>query len=119
MTSTTQPSRQESDPGSLFERLMVLNREALTAAHDDTAYHVLAAALHGVYTRPHAHQLARVQRSAEAHSAGIGRDAPAYQHSTSSAAARGHKSIFMLLARQAHAKIQLAHLVPQKDKPKS
>jgi hypothetical protein len=66
MTSTTQPSRQESDPGSLFERLMVLNREALTAAHDDTAYHVLAAALHEVYTRPNAHQLALVQRSAEA-----------------------------------------------------
>jgi hypothetical protein len=50
---------------------------------------------------------------------GLAADAPAYQHSTSSAAARGHKSIFMLLARQAHAKIQLAHLVPQKDKPKS
>ena len=35
-----------SDPGSLFERLMVLSHEAFDATHYSTAYHVLAAALH-------------------------------------------------------------------------
>ena len=55
-----------SDPGSLFEQRIVLNREAFNAAHYDTAYHVLAAALHKAYTPPDAHRLALVQRSAKA-----------------------------------------------------
>ena len=99
-----------SDPGSLFERLMVLSHEAFDATHYSTAYHVLAAALHEASTRPGTHQLALVQRSAEAQLVGIDRDAPSYHHSTPSAAVRGRQSIFTLLAHQAHTKIQMEHL---------
>jgi hypothetical protein len=67
---------------------MMLNREAFDAMHYSTAYHVLAVALHEAYTQSDDYQLALVQRRAEAQLAGIDRDAPAYKHSTPSAAAR-------------------------------
>ena len=104
-----------SDPDPLFERLMVLNRAAFDAAHYNTAYHVLAAALHEAYARSDDDQLALVQRIAAAQLAGIDRDAPVYAHSTSSATARGRTSIFTLLVRQAHTKMQLTSLASRKD----
>jgi hypothetical protein len=95
------------DISSLFERLMVLNAEAFAAGHYNTAYHLLAGALHE--GDENAQRFRRVQQVAEAQLAAIDATQPEYEHSTASAASRGHTSIFALLAQQAHAK----HLMAQ------
>jgi hypothetical protein len=86
---------------------MALNREAFDAGHYHTAYHALAAALYEAQEQQAAQDLAMVQRVAEEQLAWIDRTAPAYEHSTPSADARGHTSIFAMLARQAHARLLL------------
>jgi hypothetical protein len=88
----------------MFERLMTLNREAFEAGHYNTAYHALAAALHEAQEEQEAQDLCRVQQVAEEQLAEIDKAEPAYEHSTPSAASRGHTSIFAMLARQAHAR---------------
>jgi hypothetical protein len=95
---------EHQDVRTMFERLMTLNREAFEAGHYSTAYHALAAALHEAQEHQAAPDLCRVQQVAEEQLAGIDRAAPTYEHSTPSAASRGHISIFAMLARQAHAR---------------
>jgi hypothetical protein len=94
----------------MFERLMTPNREAFDAGHYNTAYHTLAAALHEAQGQQAAQDLCRVQHVAEEQLAWIDQAAPAYEHSTPSAASRGHTSIFALLAHQAHTRF----LMPQR-----
>ena len=94
----------QHDAGTMFERCMALNHEAFDAEHYNTAYHALAAALHEALEQQAAHTLFRVQQVAEEQIAWIDRVAPAYEHSTSSAAVRGRTSIFTMLAHQAHAR---------------
>src|SRR5262245_36243034 len=96
---------EQSDAGTMFERCIVLNREAFDAGHYNTAYHTLAAALHEAHEQQDADPLCRVQQVAEEQIAWLDRVAPAYEHSTPSAAARGHISIFTMLAHQAHARV--------------
>lgn len=103
----------QDDHGTLFERLMALNHEAFAAAHYNTAYHTLAAALHEAQYEQDAAYLAAVQRVATEQLAGIDQMAPAYEHSTASAAARGHTSIFALLASQAHVRLLLVQHKPK------
>jgi hypothetical protein len=93
-----------SDAGTLFERLMTLNGEAFAAAHYNTAYHLLAAALHEAQQGRDASCFVAVQRAAEDQLAWIDEAIPAYEHSTQSATTRGYTSIFVLLARQAYAR---------------
>jgi len=93
-----------SGASTLFERLIVLNGEAFAATHYNTAYHILAAALHEAQQGQDASCLATVQRAAEDQLAWIDEAISAYEHSARSAAARGHTSIFALLARQAYAR---------------
>ena len=95
---------EHRNAGTMFERLMMLNREAFDAGHYNTAYHALAAALHEAQEHQVAADLCRVQQVAEEQLAGIDRAAPTYEHSTRSAASRRHTSIFAMLARQAHAR---------------
>jgi hypothetical protein len=95
---------EHRNAGTMFERLMMLNREAFDAGHYNTAYHALAAALHEAQEHQVAEDLCRVQQVAEEQLAWIDRAAPGYEHSTASADTRGHTSIFMLLAHQAHAR---------------
>ena len=88
---------------SMFDRLIALNREAFEAGHYTTAYHLLAAALHEAHEHHAARLLFRVQHVAETQLAWIDSFAPAHEHSTPSAEARGQTSIFAMLAAQAHA----------------
>jgi hypothetical protein len=88
---------------SLFAQLMALNREAFDAGYYSTAYHTLAAALHVAYAHQDAAGLATVERLAGEQLALIDATAPEYEYSTQAAAARGHPSIFTMLARQAQA----------------
>jgi uncharacterized protein YecT (DUF1311 family) len=69
---------EQSDAGTMFERCMVLNREAFDAGHYNTAYHALAAALHEAQEQQETHTLFRVQQVAEEQIAWIDRVAPAY-----------------------------------------
>jgi hypothetical protein len=94
---------EPSHASPLFERLMTLNHEAFDAGHYNTAYHLLAAALHEA--DDDVQRCATVQRCAEEQLAWIDAAHPAYEHSTKSAAARGHTSIFAMLARQAHVRL--------------
>jgi hypothetical protein len=104
---------QETVP--LFARLITLNREAFTAEHYNTAYHLLAAALHEAADEPQ--HCATVQRLAEEQLAEIDAAHPAYEHSSRSAATRGRVSIFALLARQAYTKLVMAQQGGQGEVP--
>jgi hypothetical protein len=96
------------DAGPLFARLIALNRQAFDAGHYSTAYHLLAAALQEAEGMPP--RFATVWHLAEAQLAGIDAAHPEYTHSTRSALARGHLSIFALLAQQAHARLRMSGL---------
>ena len=91
----------------MFQRLMALNHEAFDAGYYNTAYHALAAALHVAYAHQDAEGLARVERLAGEQLAVIDTTDPEYEHSTQAAEARGHQSIFTMLARQAHAMLRM------------
>jgi hypothetical protein len=99
----------------LFERLVPLAQEAFDARHYSTAYHLLAAALHEAADEPQ--HCATVQRLAEEQLAEIDAAHPAYEHSSRSAATRGHVSIFALLARQAYTKLVMAQQGRQGEVP--
>lgn len=89
---------------ALFEKLVVLDQEAFSAGHYSVAYHLLAAALHCAVDDNNLQNLARVSTMAAEHLVWIDANAPDYEHSTISATARGHGSIYSMLARQAQGK---------------
>lgn len=89
---------------NLFEKLLKLDHDAFTTGHYSVAYHLLAAALHCAVDDNNLENLARVNTMAAEHLAWIDANAPEYEHSTLSAAARGHGSIYAMLARQAQGK---------------
>ena len=89
----------------IFERLMTLQDETFAAAHYNTAYHVLAAALHCADDEHNLTNLSQVCALAAQQLKWIDQHAPAYEHSTRSAATRGHASIYNMLTKQAEAKI--------------
>jgi hypothetical protein len=102
------------DPRTMFECIIALNSEAFQAGHYNTAYHLLAAALHAVQEEETPEWLFQVKTIAENQLLWIDIDQPEYEHSTKSAATRGQSSIFRLLAKQAHAKC----LVYQQERQK-
>ena len=91
------------DTSGIFDRLIVLNREAFDAEYYTTAYHALATALHAAYVYQDGEGCATVERLAAEQLTVINRTAPEYEYSTPSAEARGHPSIFTMLAQQAQA----------------
>ena len=95
------PERSATD--ALFAQLMALNHEAFDAGYYSTAYHTLAAALHVAYAHQDAEGLITVEHLAREQLASIDATAPEYEYSTQAAEARGHPSIFTMLARQAQA----------------
>src|SRR5256885_14831159 len=100
----------DTDPPTLFERLMILSQEAFEIKHYSTAYHILAAALHEATEYADLQGLSTVERIAHEQLSMIARDAPQYEHSTSSATTRSRTSIFELLATQAHTARMLVRL---------
>jgi len=90
---------------SLFEPILALNREAFQVGDYNTAYHLLAAALHAAQGEETVRRLYEVKTIAQNQLTWIDIDRPEYKHSTTSAATRGQSSIFRLLAKQAHTKL--------------
>ncbi len=85
----------------LYEQLKQVNHEAFGAGLYSVAYHSLAAALQCAREQPDNRNLKEIARVAVEELVWIDQHAPGYEHSTPSAAQRGHKSIFALLAAQA------------------
>ena len=85
----------------LYDRLMQTNREAFDGGFYSVAYHSLAAALQCARAMPDDQKLERIAEVATEQLVWIDQHAPDYEHSTPSAAQRGHKSIYFLLAGQA------------------
>ena len=94
---------------TMLERFLTLNHQAFATGHYAIAYHALAAALHTAQARQYAAGLAQVEALAQEQLATIDRTAPASEHSSHSAEARGHLSPFTLLAHEARAARRLLH----------
>jgi hypothetical protein len=95
------------DAHTLFAHCLALNHEAFAAGYYTTAYHALAAALYTAQAHQDAAGLARVERLASEQWAMIDAIAPEYEHATRSAEASGLPRIFLMLAREAHAKLRM------------
>ena len=95
-------------PPDLFDRLIAIQREAMATRQYGAAYHALAAALHLAQNADDERRLTDVAALAADALAFIDRHAPDYEHSTRSAATRGHVGIFGQLAQQARTRRQMA-----------
>ncbi len=91
----------------LYRRLVEINQEAFADEQYDVAYHSLMAALHCVQTLGDVQGLGEVERLANEELTWIDAHHPEYEHSTSSASARGHSSIFKNLSNQAKTRITM------------
>ena len=89
----------------LYDHLMDLNRSAFDAGEYDVAYHILMAALHCGESLGDASAVERVEQVATGQLESIDASAPEYQHSTVSAAKRGHVSIYRMAATHAHGRL--------------
>ena len=85
-----------------FRQIIALNTAAFEGRHFDTAYHVLAAALHWAHDFSQEEWLLQVEALANEQLAWIDQNDPAYHHSTQSAGKGGNAGIFKQLARQCH-----------------
>jgi hypothetical protein len=102
--ATEQPS---PSAGSLFERLLGLSREAHAGRQFETAYHALTAAMHAADDAADTRALAVVAAEAEAQIEWIDRHAPAHRLSSSSSSQREHPGVYVMLARQTAAHLQM------------
>jgi hypothetical protein len=85
---------------------MTINRDAFAEGLFNVAYHALMAALYCARLLPSEEPMREVERIAAEQLIWIDQNAPDYEHSTLSAAARKHDSIFLVLARQAEMSIK-------------
>jgi hypothetical protein len=111
---TTRQPTAEQTLRKLYHQLMAGNLEAFAAEQYDVAYHALMAALHCAQPLKDVHALEEVERIAAEQLTEIDARHPEYQHSTRSAATRGHESIFATLRRQAGARRHMWDLEAQK-----
>ncbi len=84
-----------------YQRFMALNQETFEARQFGVAYHALAAACHCAQTLQNEAFLAEIASRATQQLAWIDENVPNYEHSSGSARARRHTSIFAMPAKQA------------------
>ena len=101
-------------PPSLYERLLVISREAHERGQHETAYHALTAAMHAADDAADIGALAIVRREAEAQIMAIDRDTPGHRLSTRSAARHQHPGVYAMLGRQTgmHIGMHEVHELP-------
>nr|ASV46940.1 c6 zinc finger domain-containing protein [uncultured bacterium] len=99
-------------PASLFERLLLLSREAHGLGQHEAAYHALTAAMHAAVDARDARALAEVGREAAAQIAWIDRHARSHRLSTASAAGHQHPGVYAMLARQVTAHTHMLDAPP-------
>jgi len=91
----------------IYQNLIVVNRNTFDGGEYDVAFHVLMAALHCGHSLKEIPYLLEVEQIAAVELAWIDSHHPEYEHSTQSAAKRGHQSIFYALGVQANATVAL------------
>ncbi len=101
-----------------FHQIIALNAAAFEGRHFDTAYHLLAAALHWARDFSQVEWLSQVEDIANEQLAWIDQNAPAYHHSTRSAEKGGNPGIFRQLARQCHTGKSIIKLAAQVEQRK-
>ncbi|HEU4404529.1 MAG TPA: hypothetical protein VFS43_04475 [Polyangiaceae bacterium] len=94
--------------GDFYTQLLALSEQAMLAGRYEVAYHALAGAMHATEGPDQVARLEAVAQLAERQGAHIDEHAPASRLSSQSAHRRGNESIFLMLARQARMKAQLA-----------
>ena len=100
----------------LYDRLIVINKEAYNAQLFDAAYHALASALHCTQDLELDQPLADVAKLAKEQLSEIDQQHPEYEHSTRSASERNHESIFFTLSRQAETLIRIRQHNREREK---
>lgn len=88
---------------NFYPVLIGINRRAFARAEYEVAYHALAAALHVACDDADLERISDVRRIALRQSTWIDTHRPEHRLSSSSASARGRKSMFSMLERQAEA----------------
>ena len=113
MTDHPGPAPDPSAP-SLFDRLLVLSREAHARGQHEVAYHALTAAMHAADDARDVRALAELGREAESQIAWIDRNAREHRLSTTSAARHQHPGVYAMLARQiaAHEEMRTPRAAP-------
>jgi hypothetical protein len=104
-----------SHSAGLCEALLVINERTFQQGSYNVAYHALAGAFHAAREQNNTEQLALIHQRATDQLATIDRESPAYEHSTRTARARGHESVFSLLAHQASVQETMAHRQQARD----
>ena len=99
MTDHVGPEPEPSTP-SLFDRLLLLSREAHARGQHEVAYHALTAAMHAADDARNVRALAELGREAEAQIAWVDRYAREHRLSSTSAARHQHPGVYAMLARQ-------------------
>jgi methionyl-tRNA synthetase len=93
--------------GDLYARLVAINQEAFDAAHYETAYHALAAALHYAQDTQDAQQLEEITRIASEQLEYINTHAPDNAMATSAAVTRQGVDLLRSLAHVASARARM------------
>jgi hypothetical protein len=101
---------RRADHEELFQGLLRSNEAAFTSGRYEAAYHALMAALHVAQDSEDAEGLLVIVGRAKEQQASI--DALAHDHrlSTTSAASRGHKSLYEMAVQQARAQAAMIRL---------
>ena len=92
---------------SFYPALLGINRRAFARAEYEVAYHALAAALHVACDDANPARISDVRRIALRQGTWIDTHRPEHRLSSTSAQARGRKSMFSMLERQAEAAAQI------------
>jgi hypothetical protein len=92
---------------TLCDRLLDINAEALAFGQFNVPYHALAAAVHCAKDAQDEARLLELSRRARNQIQEIDRRSPGYEHSTVSAGARDHDSIWEHLERQAEIEAKI------------
>ncbi len=101
-----------------FSQIIALNAAAFEGRHFDTAYHLLAAALHWARDFSQVEWLSQVEGLANEQLDWIDQNDPAYHHSTRSAEKGGNPGIFRQLARQCETGKSIIKLASRVEQPK-
>ncbi len=91
----------------LYDRFLILNKEAFDARLFSAAYHALASALECAANIESDEPLLQISRLALEQLDWIDHNDPDYKHSSLSSSRRRQESIFYLLSRQAEARLAI------------
>ena len=96
-----QPGAEQTTARALFDRLLVVSREAHQQGLHEVAYHALTAALHAAQSGGDMPGVETIAEEAREQIEWIDGHAPAHRLSTESAKRHDHPGVYAMLGRQA------------------